>query len=146
MENELNWLLLGFVDCLLKEVDGGGALFFGGGEFLHEVDEGGEGGCLVAEGGMFILVVELGGHLGDEGREECADSGIVLLEEFLAGEGFGFYGADGGICGLIDVVDDGGGLGVAVGVGVNVVKVLAFILFEPTQERGAGYLMLAGNS
>lgn len=49
MENELNWLLLGFVDCLLEEVDGGGALFFGGGEFLHEVDEGGEGGCLVAE-------------------------------------------------------------------------------------------------
>lgn len=32
-----------FIDCLLKEVDGGGALFFGGGKFLHEVDKGGEG-------------------------------------------------------------------------------------------------------
>lgn len=93
---------------------------------------------------MLVVVAQFFGHLGDEGGEECADSGIVLLEEFLAGEGFGFYGADGGISGLIDVVDDGGGLGVAVG--VNVVKVLAFILFEPTQERGASYLVLAGNS
>lgn len=41
MENELNWLLLGFVDGLLKEVDGGGALFFGGGEFFDEIGEGG---------------------------------------------------------------------------------------------------------
>ena len=75
--------MLLIIHCLLKEVEGGGALFFGGGEFLYEVNKGGEGGCLVAEGGMFILVVELGGHLGDEGREECADSCIVLLEESL---------------------------------------------------------------
>ena len=35
--------MLLFIDCLLEEVDGGGALFFGGGELFNEVDEGGEG-------------------------------------------------------------------------------------------------------
>ena len=73
-----------FIDCLLKEVDGGGALFFGGGEFLYEVDKGGEGSCLVAKGGVFVVVAQFFGHLGDEGGKECADSCIVLLEEFLA--------------------------------------------------------------
>ena len=54
------------VHCLLKKVDSGGALFFGGSEFLYEVDEGGEGGCLVAEGGVFGLVVQFVGHLGEK--------------------------------------------------------------------------------
>lgn len=93
------------VHGLLKEVDGGGALFFGGCEFLYEVDEGGEGGCLVAEGGVFVIVAQFFGHLGDEGGEECADSGIVLLEEFLAcGCGL-FYGAHSGIGCLLNGLD-----------------------------------------
>lgn len=104
--------MLLIVHRLLKEVDGGGALFFGGGEFLYKVNKGGEGGCLVAKGWMFGFVVQLFGHLGDEGGEECADSGIVLLEEFLAGGGGLLDGAHSGIgcllnglyCGLCDDV------------------------------------------
>ena len=101
--------MLLIIHCLLKEVDGGGALFFGGGEFLYEVDKGGEGSCLVAKGWMFGFIAQFLGHLGDEGREECADSSIVLLEEFLAcggglldgaycGIGGFFYGLDCGLC------------------------------------------------
>ena len=84
-------------------------MFFGGCELLNEVDEGGEGGCLVAEGGAIVVVAQFFGHLGDEGGKECADSCIVLLEEFLAcggglldgahcGIGGLFYGLDCGLC------------------------------------------------
>lgn len=107
MKNELNWLLLGFIDGLLEEVDGGGALFFGGCEFLYEVNKGGEGGCLVAEGGVFVIVAQFFGHLGDEGGEECADSGIVLLEEFLACGGCLLDGAHCGIGSLLNGLDCG---------------------------------------
>lgn len=107
MENELNWLLLGFVDCLLEEVNGGGALFFGGGELFNEVDECCECCCLVAEGWMFFLVVELGGHLAEEGGEECTHSGIVLLEKFLPCGGGLLDGAHCGIRGLLYGVNTG---------------------------------------
>ena len=107
MENELNWLLLGFVDCLLEEVDGGGALFFGGGKLFNEVDECSECCSLVAEGGMFFLVVELGGHLAEEGGEECTHSGIVLLEKFLPCGGGLLDGAHCGIRGLLYGVNTG---------------------------------------
>lgn len=137
MENKLNWLLLGFIHCLLKEVDGGGALFFGGGEFLYEVDDGGEGGCLVAEGGVFGLVVQFVGHLGDEGGEECADSGIVLLEEFLAGGGGLLDGAHCGIGGLLNGLDHCLSGDMAVGI---------YLMRDdrkPGKECGACYSILA---
>lgn len=58
---------------------------------------------------MFVVVAQFFGHLGDEGGKECADSCIVLLEEFLAcggglldgahcGIGGLFYGLDCGLC------------------------------------------------
>lgn len=107
MENELNWLLLGIVDCLLEEVNVYVALVFGGGKFLYEVDKGGECGGLVAKGGVFVLVVEFGGHLAKEGGEECAYSGKVLFEELLScGSGL-LDGMDGGFGGLFNGLDTG---------------------------------------
>lgn len=54
--------MLLIVDGLLKEVDGGGALVFGGEEFFDEVGEGGEGGGLVAERGGILCVVKFTAH------------------------------------------------------------------------------------
>ncbi len=125
-----------FIDCLLEEVDGGGALFFGGGEFLYEVDESGEGGCLVAEGGVFVVVAQFFGHLGDEGGEECADSGIVLLEEFLACSGGLLDGAHCGIGGLLYCLNTSRLDFFAVGGNVAVV-------LDPLKEGAACYIVLA---
>lgn len=62
-------------------------MLFGGGEFLNKVSKGGKGGCLVAQRGVLGLVVEFIRHLGDKRGEEPADSGVMLLEEFLSGGG-----------------------------------------------------------
>lgn len=50
---------------------------------------------------MFILVVELSGHLAKKGGEECAHAGIVLLEEFLPCGGGLLDGTHGGVGGAL---------------------------------------------
>lgn len=69
--------------CLLKEVDGGGALFFGGGEFLYEVDEGGEDGREVACRDAVGFILDASGDCLEGVREGFAEAAILLRKEFL---------------------------------------------------------------
>lgn len=85
---------------------------------------------------MFILVVELGGHLAEEGGEECIHSGIVLLEEFLpCGSGL----LDGAYCGI-------GGLLYGVDAGLRYGIIAGFdgaIILDPLEEGAACYTVFS---
>ena len=130
---------LSAVDGLLEEVDVYLALCLVlRSEFLDEVGEGGEGGGLVAEGGVFGFVGELGLHLADEGGEEFAYLAVVLGKECLTGGGVGLDGTDVGGGGLLDDVYHGGFVFAVGGGGLELV--------DPAHEGGACNAVLGGHS
>lgn len=79
--------MLRLIHCLLKEVDGGGALFFGGGEFLGEIGEGGEDGREVACRDAVGFILDASGDCIEGAGEGFAEAAILLREEFLACSG-----------------------------------------------------------
>ena len=76
--------MLLIIHCLLKEVDGGGTLFLGGGEFLGEIGEGGEDGRKVACRDAVGFILDASGDCLEGVGEGFAEAAVLLREEFLA--------------------------------------------------------------